>query len=83
MQIIAESTGEVRYWNTMDDVDDNQFFIDFHGRLCQKINDCSYNVIADENHNPCAEETQVAYIDEEISEVLPNISLLSIIERNL
>ena len=81
METINEETEEIVDWLTIDDVDDNQFFIDIHNRLCQKIADYSFNIIADENGNPYAEDTQIMYEDEEILKVLPNIYILDIIER--
>jgi hypothetical protein len=34
------------------DVEEDQFFVNHYGNLCQKISDDKYNVIADKNGGP-------------------------------
>lgn len=72
--IKQEEQEEVENYLTILDVEDNQFFIDGHGHLCQKIEDYSYNVIADEDGNPYALDSQFMYEEEVITKILDPIS---------
>jgi hypothetical protein len=72
--IKQEKEEETENCLTILDVEDNQFFINGHGHLCQKIEDYSYNVIADEDGNPFALHTQFMYEEEAITKILDPIS---------
>ncbi len=52
MKFIYEATEEenILYFS---DVEENQFFIDMCGRLCQKILPESFTIIADADGTPC------------------------------
>jgi hypothetical protein len=72
--IKQEKQEEAEDYFTILDVEDNQFFINGHGHLCQKIEDYSYNVIADEDGNPYALDSQFMYEEEAINKILDPIS---------
>lgn len=44
---------------TLDAVEENQFFIDVNGYLCQKVYFNAYNTIAKANGDPCACQDEV------------------------
>lgn len=67
-----EDEDDVVDYLTILDVDDYQFFVDEHGRLCQKIEDYSFNIIADANGFPLTEDTQIMYEDEPITRIINN-----------
>jgi hypothetical protein len=57
---------------TFHDVDENQFFVDITGNLCQKIDDDGYITIADVDGDPyCTYEA--AYSDDEITRIIEHI----------
>jgi hypothetical protein len=69
-----KDTEEVQSVLTIHDVEDNQFFIDERGRLCQKIEDYSYNVIADIEGNPYSLADEVMYEGDTITKILDRIA---------
>jgi hypothetical protein len=56
------------------DVCENQFFIDSHGWLCQKMSELSYNTIADEEGNPAADRAELLGWATRIRSILPKVS---------
>ena len=65
----GDEDGVVDYLTILD-VDDNQFFIDENGCLCQKIEDYTFNIIADANGFPYTEYNQYMYDDERIKRII-------------
>jgi len=59
---------------TIHDVEENQFFIDGDGRLCQKVSECEYNVIADSDGSPLAYITDGFYEGDTITKVIDKIA---------
>jgi hypothetical protein len=59
---------------TIHDVEENQFFIDNEDRLCQKVSECEYNVIADSDGYPLACSTETIYDGETITKVIDKIA---------
>lgn len=76
-----EDEDDVVDYLTILDVYDNQFFIDEHGRLCQKVEDYSFNIIADANGFPSTEDTQIMYEDEPIKRII-NHSIRFVIDED-
>jgi len=56
---------------TFGDVKVNQFFIDEDGALSQKVNDCSYTVIAYADGSPCADYYTEVQDYQEVKKILP------------
>lgn len=52
IKFITEENNRKRL--TFGDVKNNQFFVDYEGDLCQKINEGRYHVLADERGYPRA-----------------------------
>ena len=57
---------------TFYDVDENQFFVDAVGNLCQKMDDGSYITIADVDGDPYCSYEEV-YSDEEITRIIEHV----------
>ncbi len=70
--IVAEEKQEKQL--TLDDVKEDQFFVDSDGRLCQKVCDEGYNSIADDNGEPVACETIYVMHDMPIKRILPKVT---------
>lgn len=47
MKIIYKTQSERNL--SLKNVQDNQFFVDFHGSLCQKMSEDKYNIVAHSN----------------------------------
>lgn len=58
---------------TFNDVKIDQFFVNESGRLCQKANHTNYNIIANENGKLCAATRSMAFPDEPILKIIPEI----------
>lgn len=58
---------------TFGDVQDNQFFVDADGYLCQKICSDAYNTIADGVGAPYATSGDFASTDDKIKRILPKV----------
>jgi hypothetical protein len=56
------------------DVDENQFFIDSDGWLCQKMSETSYNTIADDEGKPQADTAILRDWSSPIRSILPKVS---------
>ena len=59
------------------DVEEDQFFVNHYGNLCQKISDDQYNVIADKNGVPFG--CYATHVDEDrrdmfVQRILPTIT---------
>ena len=72
--IVAEEKQEKQL--TLADVEEDQFFVDGDDRLCQKVSEDMYNVIADDNGEPVACETTCCGYDMPIMRVLPKVKLI-------
>ena len=59
---------------TIHDVEENQFFIDGDGRLCQKVDDYYYNIIADSDGSPLACSTEAMFDGDTITKVIDKIA---------
>jgi hypothetical protein len=59
---------------TLHDVEENQFFINNAYRLCQKVSECEYNVIADSDGSPLAYITEGFYEGDTILKVIDKIA---------
>ena len=59
---------------TIHDVEENQFFIDGDGRLCQKVDDYDYNIIADSDGYPLACSTETMFDGDTITKVIDKIA---------
>lgn len=59
---------------TLHDVEENQFFIDNEDRLCQKVSECEYNIIADSDGSPLACITEGFYEGDTITKVIDKIA---------
>lgn len=59
---------------TFGDVQDNQFFVDADGYLCQKICSDGYNIIADNTGTPYAASSDHASKDDKIKRILPKVT---------
>jgi len=59
------------------DVEEDQFFVNHYGNLCQKISDDQYNVIADKNGVPlgcCTTHADEDRRDRFVQRILPKIT---------
>ena len=56
------------------DVEEDQFFIDNHGRLCQKVDTYDYNVIASSDGYPQSHPTETMCDGETITKVIDTIT---------
>lgn len=56
---------------TYNQVEDNQFFISAAKDLCQKLNSCSYNIIAKSDGRPYADYKTAATACTPIMRILP------------
>ncbi len=70
--IVAEEKQEKQL--TLDDVKEDQFFVNDEGRLCQKVDKDSYNTIADYSGEPVACETNFCNSDTPIIRVLRKVT---------
>ena len=71
--IVSEEKQEKQL--SLRDVDEDQFFVDDEGRLCQKVGENSYNTIADYDGEPVACETYFCnFFDTPIKRVLPKVT---------
>jgi hypothetical protein len=59
---------------TIHDVEENQFFIDNEDRLCQKVSDYDYNIIADSDGYPLACSTETMFDGDTITKVIDKIA---------
>jgi hypothetical protein len=59
---------------TFGDVQDNQFFVDADGYLCQKICSDSYNTICNGIGTPYATSNDQASRDDKIKRILPKVT---------
>ena len=59
---------------TFGDVQENQFFVDSDGYLCQKICSDSYNTIANSNGVPYSSSTTSADNSDAIKRILPKVT---------
>lgn len=55
-----------------DMVEDNQFFVDYDGYLCQKVHEKSFSVIADSHNRPFASHIS-CQINMPINRILPYV----------
>jgi hypothetical protein len=60
--------------STFGQVQDNQFFVDIDGDLCQKISSSSYCTIANSNGQPYATTYDCAYYYDTIKRILPKVT---------
>jgi hypothetical protein len=58
---------------TFNDVEEDQFFVDIDGRLCQKGNETFYCMITESDGTPCLIYYNDAYDDMPIERVLPRV----------
>ena len=59
---------------TFGDVQENQFFVNVDGYLCQKASSGSYNIIADNLGTPYARSTDTAFKGDTIKRILPTVT---------
>jgi len=59
---------------TFSDVEDNQFFVDLDGFLCQKIDPDSYTIVADNVGNPHGGYFDDVLEESPIKKVLPRVT---------
>ena len=59
---------------TFGQVQENQFFVDSDGYLCQKICSDSYCTIARSNGEPYASSTNCAFNSDTIKRILPKVT---------
>ena len=64
---------EIKEELTLEDVEEDQFFVNDEGRLCQKVSEDMYNTIADDKGEPFACETICCDYDMPIMRVLPKV----------
>jgi hypothetical protein len=70
--IVAEEKQEKQL--TLLAVEEDQFFVDGEGRLCQKVGEEMYNIITDGNRVPLAGETVWCDDDIPVVRILPKVT---------
>lgn len=60
--------------HTLDEVDDNQFFVNGSGQLCQKLDSTAYIVIADKNGLPYADYFKNVHPQQFIKRIMPKVT---------
>ena len=60
--------------NQFQDVEENQFFINCFGYLCQKTNDVTYTIIADSYNMPFSDTRTHAKREDKIGKILPKVT---------
>lgn len=58
---------------TFGDVEDNQFFVNRHGSLCQKFNHETYHEIANSYGDPMCDQYNGVSSDQDIQRIIPTI----------
>lgn len=57
-----------------EDVDEDQFFVNSEGQLCQKVDNDTYNIVADSDGEPFANHIKNVDTDEEIKRICPSVN---------
>ena len=70
MKIIYKASAEMPA-PTFNQVEENQFFTNASHELCQKVNSCSYNIIAKSDGTPYADHKTIATACTTIMSILP------------
>jgi len=73
MKIIFEKEEKVKNL-TLADVDDDQFFVNIDGELCQKVFPRQYNIIAACDGSLIAAHSSEVDPDEKIERILPRVT---------
>lgn len=63
---------EFEYGPTFEQVEDNQFFINGLGSLCQKVGERSYNIIACKGGDPYAAQRE--YKEDRVKKILKKVT---------
>jgi hypothetical protein len=72
MKFILEENQETKL-PSLKDVEDNQFFVNLTGRLCQKTTNTSFVVIASSNGQPYSCHSEEQSINLRIKKILPKV----------
>lgn len=65
---------EIKEELTLEDVEEDHFFVDDLGRLCQKVSEISYNTITNQVGTPLAHATEICTRCMSIKRILPKVT---------